>query len=405
MSIPSDSRQDSRDRRMAPSPRGLPRRAFLHGAVAAGLVFSVPRIVLAQAATDRRFVFIIQRGAADGLHTVIPYADPAYARLRGALAVDSSSALRLDGLFALHPSLVETGGMYGAGQALFVHAVASPYRDRSHFDAQNVLETGGTVPYQLKDGWLNRLLTLLPRAGREAIAFAPTVPMALRGAAEVTSYAASSLPQATDDLLLRVQQLYAGDAQLHALWTAAMDARGMAGDSAEARGRQDPAALGRMAGGFLARPDGPRIAMIETGGWDTHTGQAGRLAAQLKALDTLLAALRDSLGTAWASTTVLVATEFGRTAAANGTGGTDHGTASVALLAGGAVQGGRVIADWPGLQASALHEGRDLKPTLGLDTLIAATLGECFSLEPARVARALFPSGPADRFSARLLRA
>lgn len=378
----------------------LQRRHFLsRAALLAGSAAFAPRLLFAQAATDRRFVFIIQRGAADGLDTVIPYADPGYARLRGALAVDAQSVTRLDGSFALHPALVEVAGLHAAGQALFVHAVASPYRDRSHFDGQNVLETGGVAPYQLKDGWLNRLLPMLPRGGREAIALAPTVPMALRGPAEVISYAASSLPQASDDLLLRVAQLYDRDPQLHGLWSAAMDARVMAGDDmAGGRVRQDPAGVGRMAANFLGRADGPRIAMIETGGWDTHTGQAGRMTAQLKALDTLIAALRAGLGAAWQQTVVLVATEFGRTAAANGTGGTDHGTASVAMLLGGAVRGGRVLADWPGLAPANLYEARDLRPTTDLDALVAAALAECFALDPQRVGRTLFPSmarGPA----------
>jgi uncharacterized protein (DUF1501 family) len=356
----------------------------------AGLL-AAPGLLFAQAATERRFVFIIQRGAADGLNTVIPYAEPAYARLRGALAVDPSTALKLDGLFALHPALDELHRLYGAGQASFFHAVASPYRDRSHFDGQNVLETGGKAPYALKDGWMNRLVRLLPPSGKEPVAFASAVPLALRGAAPVTSYAPSKLPEASDDLLLRVQALYAQDAQLHALWSAAMEARGMADGVATGGRRQDPAALGRLAAGFLARADGPRLAMIETSGWDTHSAQNGRLAGQLKNLDSLIAALRDGLGTAWVQTVILLATEFGRTVAANGTAGTDHGTGGLAMLVGGAVQGGRIVADWPGLGPADLYEGRDLKPTLALDRLVACACAEAFRIEPERVARTLFP--------------
>lgn len=370
---------------------GQSRRGFLQaGALAtAGLLF-VPRMVLANAATDRRFVFIIQRGAADGLETLVPYADPGYARLRGALAVDASAASKLDGTFALHPSLVQTAGLYGAKEALFVHAVASPYRDRSHFDGQNVLESGGTSPYQLKDGWLNRLVALLPRRGPEAIAISTTVPLALRGPAEVSSYAPAAPARTSDDMLQRFQQLYAQDPKLEAMWSAAMEARGMAGPAT----RQSPAELGRLAARFLAQPTGPRIAMLETSGWDTHSAQAPRMNNQLKSLDALLAALKEGMGDNWSQTVVLVATEFGRTAAANGTGGTDHGTGSVAMLLGGAVQGGRVLGDWPGLAANALYEGRDLRPTTSLPAVISAAAGECFGVEPARVAKALFPTVP-----------
>ncbi|ALL67843.1 putative exported protein [Paraburkholderia caribensis MBA4] len=370
----------------------LTRRRFVRIAAAgAGAMLVAPQIAFARVATDRRFVFVIQRGAADGLNIVVPYADPAYASLRGALAVDTSASTKLDGTFALHPSLAQIGQMYGRREALFVHAVASPYRDRSHFDGQNVLETGGSSAYQVKDGWLNRLVGMMPGATsttrENAIAFAPTVPMALRGAANVASYAPSGLPQAPDDLLTRVSQLYEQDAQLRPLWESAMAARGLAGD---ASARQDPASLGKLAAGFLSREDGPRIAMIETGGWDTHSAQMPRLAAQLKALDTMLAALRDGLGPTWSKTTVLVATEFGRTAAANGTGGTDHGTASVAMVIGGAVAGGRVIADWPGLRQSDLYQARDLKPTASLDALISGVASDSLGLDPHRTSRTLF---------------
>jgi uncharacterized protein (DUF1501 family) len=369
----------------------LDRRQFLSSLAA---LLAAPRISFAQAATERRFVFILQRGAADGLHTLIPYADPAYAALRGALAIDPAAATKLDGTFALHPALSELAALYRAGEASFFHAVASSYRERSHFDGQNVLETGGSAPYQLKDGWMNRLVAMLARPGKDAIAFAPTVPMALRGAVAVPSYAPSALPEANDDLMLRVEGLYADDAQLHALWSAALEARNMAG-AMEGGRRQNAVETGRMAASFLARAHGPRIAMIETGGWDTHSGQNGRLAAQLRNLDGLVAGLRQGLqtqqGSVWEQTVILVATEFGRTAAANGTGGTDHGTGAAAMLVGGAVQGGRVLADWPGLAPANLFEGRDLRPTLALESLIGQSCAETFRIEPEKVARTLFP--------------
>lgn len=376
------------------------RRSFL-GAVA---LLTASPVLFARAATERRFIFIIQRGAADGLNTLIPYAEPAYASLRGPLALDAESTLKLNGSFALHPSLPTLREMYSAGQANFFHAVASPYRDRSHFDGQNVLETGGHAPYQVKDGWMNRLLALLPRRGKDAIAFSPAVPLALRGAVEVATYAPSTLPQANDDLMARVAQLYANDAQLHGLWSSALEARGMAASAGGGGNRQDPGALGRMAAGFLARADGPRLAMIETSGWDTHSGQAGRLASQLKGLDSLIAGLQEGLGREWSNTVILVATEFGRTVAANGTHGTDHGTGAAAMLAGGAVQGGRIVTDWPGLAPGNLLDGRDLRPTLGLDVLIASVCADTFGLEPDRAAGALFPGSTSGKGLPGLLR-
>jgi uncharacterized protein (DUF1501 family) len=365
------------------------RRKFLQATAAgAGAMLVAPRMVFASVQSERRFVFIIQRGAADGLHIVVPYAEPSYATLRGPIAVDASSATRLDGTFALHPSLQRTAQFYAQQQALFVHAVATPYRDRSHFDGQNVLETGGNAPYSLRDGWLNRLVALVGTSRGEAIAVAPTVPLALRGEADVVSYAPSALPSASDDLLMRVGALYERDAQLGPLWQSAMAARDMA---AGERAHADAAGIGKVAASFLARADGPRIAMMETLGWDTHTGQNARLTAQLKALDAMLGALCDGLGPVWDKTTIVVATEFGRTAAVNGTGGTDHGTGTAAMLAGGAVHGGRVLADWPGLRPADLYQGRDLRPTMSLDDVIAGAASETFGLDPHRTAATLFP--------------
>jgi len=380
----------------------LPRRSFLRFAAAgAGAILVGPHMALASVPSDRRFVFIIQRGAADGLNIVVPYGDPEYASLRREIAIDPATAIKLDGHFALNPALPEVGKMSSAGQALFVHATASPYRDRSHFDGQNVLETGGTTPYARRDGWMNRLVGLMPRTKDEAIAFAPTVPPALRGPAEVTSFAPSGLPQPTDDLLARVGRMYQSDPQLHPMWDEALTARGMAAGQAPG---QRPEDLGRLAASFLSKPDGPRIAMLETGGWDTHTGEQFRLTAQLKALDAMLAALRDNLGPVWNQTVVLVATEFGRTAAVNGTGGTDHGTASAAMLFGGAVKGGRVMADWPGLSQANLYEQRDLKPTLGLDAVIAGVVAETFGIDPERAGKALFPTATFGRAAEGLVR-
>lgn len=377
------------------------RRDFFLSAI---VLLAAPQIAFGQASTNRRFVFIIQRGAADGLHTVIPYAESAYPKLRGALAIESADALKLDGSFALHSSLNGIYELYKTRQASFFHAVASPYRDRSHFDGQNVLETGGGAPFELKDGWINRLAGMLPRREKEAIAFAPTLPLALRGPLNVTSYASSALPHASEELMLRVKQLYEDDAQLHALWSAAIKAQVMADGSRPIKDRQSPIELGRLAAGFLARPDGPRIAMIETNGWDTHTSQNARLAAQLSNLDNLIVALKKGLGDVWAQTTVLVATEFGRTVKANGTGGTDHGTAAAAMLMGGAVQGGKIVTDWPGLGPSNLFENRDLRPTLSLDALIVHACAESFQLDPERTAQVLFPKSIRQKILPKLLR-
>lgn len=377
----------------------LRRRSFLTSAVA-GLAASAfaPRMAFAAAPTEQRFVFVIQRGAADGLHIVPPLGDPGYAGLRGALADSLAGAKRLDAMFALHPALVRVGQMFDGKQAMAVHAVASAYRDRSHFDGQNILETGGAAAYAEKVGWMNRLAGTLPHDAGRALALAPEVPMALRGPVSVASYAPSALPQPQGDLFNRVSALYAGDPQLAGLWQSALATRALAGQAGATAGGQGGAQVGKLAASLLLPADGARLMMIETTGWDTHTAQPARLNGQLRNLDALIGALADGLGPAWANTVVVVATEFGRTAAVNGTQGTDHGTASAALVLGGALRnGGKVHADWPGLGAGALYENRDLRPTMAMEALIAGTLAQHYAMEPARLIRAVYPDQPGLR--------
>ncbi len=366
-------------------------------ATSAAALFA-PRIAFAKAATARRLVFLIQRGAADGLATLAPTGDPAYAGLRGDLAADLVDRPKLGGMFALHPALTQLGALYANNQALFAHAVASPYRDRSHFDGQNVLETGGALPYDLPDGWMNRLLALLPADSARGLAISATIPTALRGPVQVASYAPSALPDASADLLQRVSALYAQDPQLHGLWEEALQTRTMAAGF-DRGGGKGAAAAGALVASLMAGAQGARVVMVETIGWDTHAGQRARLTAQLAGLDAMIASLRDNLGPAWADTLVVVATEFGRTAAVNGTGGTDHGTGSLAMLTGGTVLGGRIISDWPGLNQASLYENRDLKPTTSLDAVIGGAIAAHFALDPAVAVPRLFPGSSSGALS------
>ncbi|MCM8557555.1 DUF1501 domain-containing protein [Sphingomicrobium sediminis] len=359
------------------------------GALGAGLV-TLPQIGFAAGAdTPKKFLFVIQRGAADGLATLAPIGDAAYRGLRGEEAERVGEGVAIGSDFALHPSLERVAAMHGKGDARFVHAVASPYRDRSHFDGQNVLETGGAQAYAVKDGWVNRLLGALP--GTRAVALAPALPVALRGPVAAASFAPSRLPDATANLMARVGNLYAEDPELGPMWEQAEAVRGMAGDVANAR---DGAAMGELAANLMTGPDGASIVMVETDGWDTHYQQAGRLGRALTGLDALLGGFEAAMGDEWSDTLVIVATEFGRTAALNGTNGTDHGTASMAMLLGGAVKGGDVLADWPGLKRNALYQGRDLMPTLGLDALIASALAQHFGIDDAGAL--LFPQTRPD---------
>jgi uncharacterized protein (DUF1501 family) len=391
------------------------RRTFLHCALSSGVAAFLPSLTLANAAADSRLVLVLLRGALDGLAAVPAYGDSAYTGKRGALAI-SSTAQKLDGLFALHPSLAHLHERWRARELIVFHAIASPYRERSHFDGQDLLESGG-AKLMARDGWLNRLLpTLAAQHARTsdglALALAQNVPLVLRGEARVSSWAPSRLPEVDSDTLQRIADLYARDATLAARLQTALAADAAAGDNMGGRGRRDPlnplAAVAGAAGEFLAAADGPRIAVIETGGWDTHANQGaenGQLANRLRALDSGINSLRTALGAAWSRTAVLIVTEFGRTVAINGTRGTDHGTATCAFLVGGAVNGGRIVADWPGLASSALYQGRDLKPTLDLRAVFKGVLAAQFDVAESVLEERIFPDSRAARALEGLIRA
>lgn len=417
--------------------RKLKRRDFLQsGALALGGAFLTSSVAFASTGKSKsRFVFIIMRGALDGLAAVPPYGDSDYAGLRRELALKApgtpGGALPLNGFFGLHPSLGFLHDSYTSRELLVFHAIASPYRDRSHFDGQDVLENGSPQPHALQTGWLNRgLASLQAGNGKDlGVALGQNFPLVMRGPASVTSWSPSKLAALDDDTLERITDLYAGDPLLASRLADALSADAIAnastgGDAASTDAMQpSPGVDGvdsirsnqpllqrgkparytevvRAAAGFLRRDDGPQVAVFDTTGWDTHANEGsaeGQLAGRLAALDSALRTLKNELGPAWADTAVLLATEFGRTAATNGTRGTDHGTATAAFLLGGAVQGGRVLADWPGLSSHALYQGRDLKPTADLRSVLKGILSEHLLVPSAALDSSVFPNSASAR--------
>ena len=395
----------------------LPRRTFLAGAGTMALTAGLPRAVLAGAPTDKRFVLIILRGAMDGLNVVPPYGDPAYAALRGQIAIakpgETDGAIDLNGFFGLHPALADIAPWYKEGALLPIQAVASPYRDRSHFDGQDMLENGTLSPRNTDSGWLNRALTAMGGGDRRiGLAVGQTIPLVLRGPTQVASWAPTQMPEANEGFLALVQTVYQNDKRLSAaladgiratqaadrmLATGkdAMPDGGMATSSDKPNAYKGQKMLAEAAGKMLADPNGPRIAVFDAQGWDTHAGQGaakGRLANALGGLSASLTALRESLGPVWKDTVVLMATEFGRTAHANGTGGTDHGTGTATLLAGGGVSGGKVLGQWPGLAETQLYQARDLMPTTDLRAVIKTVLYEHLRVPRDRLESSVFPN-------------
>ena len=392
-------------------PSFITRRSALLGLASA---FSLGRasMALAAAPTDRRFVVVIMRGALDGMAAVVPYGDPALAALRPSLIPAAVGApggmIDLGGFFGLHPAMPEMAAMYRAGELLPVHAVAGHYRSRSHFEAQDCMESG--ADHRMTSGWLNRAVQQMakPPGPEAALAVGMTTPLLMRGPAAVGAWAPQSFSAPDADLYARIAALNAADPVTGPALTEGMRDRGYA--TATLAGAEKPAnayafpALAAMAAKLLAAPTGPRVAALELGGWDTHADQMRRLAGPLGQLDAGLAALKSGLGDAWARTAVLVVTEFGRTAHVNGTGGTDHGTGTVAFVAGGPVAGGRVLANWPGLGGGNLLEGRDLQPTADLRSVAKGLLIGQLGLGAGAMA-AVFPDSAAAAPVQGLLRA
>lgn len=366
----------------------------------------------------RKLIVVICRGGMDGLSVAPPVGDPDYQGLRRAIALDDR-ALKLDGTFGLHPSLTAVHAMARAGEARIVPAVATPDRARSHFEAQDVLESGAAVVYGTSSGWLNRAVSSLSAQRKvEALSVGPTAPLILRGPAAVSSWSPGKGVDASARLPTLLQDLYRddpvlgpalarglatetmaqaamtslGDGASMTAMTPAANAQGLVRQGAEAARK-----LGTTVAGFMREPGGPQIAVVSLDGFDTHANQVGQLAPRLTYLDAVLDGLHTGLGAAWKDSVVLAATEFGRTARVNGTGGTDHGTASTALLLGGALKPGGIVGDWPTLKTSALFEARDLAPTLDMRGLFKGVLADHMGLDRRALDTTVFPDSAAAR--------
>ena len=420
----------------------LSRRNLLAGTTSLALWGMLPKMAIA-GTRDPRFLTIVLRGAVDGLALAAPVGDPDYVRLCGKLAVPKEGAgagLPLDGFFALNGAMPYLHSLYLKREVMIIHAVATPYRGRSHFDGQDVLESGLGGVARSDTGWLNRALAGLSHAGtsepQKGLAMGAVVPLVMRGTAPVMSWTpkANNLPL-RDQTVERLMDLYAHtDAGLAKAFAEGMaiDRVATAGaDEAAAAMMSNPAMGPAMAGGMMAakpsaaqpapvaaksapapRPfrefieaaeaaakfmtttGGPRIGALSFDGWDTHANEgsvSGPLAGRFGGLDASIRAFAEGMGPAWKDTVVLLVTEFGRTARANGTSGTDHGTGTVAIVLGGGVKGGRVLADWPGLRDADLYEGRDLKPTRDLRAVTKGILRDHLGIPDGALAEVVFP--------------
>lgn len=387
------------------------RRGFLIGASSLTAALMMPKIASAARARDPRLVVIVLRGAMDGLSAVPPVGDAAYEGLRPdislKLASQKGAALPLEGPFALNGAMTRFHGLYKSGQGLVVHAAATGYRDRSHFDGQDALENGTSAAKAVDTGWLNRAVAAMPSAGQvkpiRGLGIGANVPLILRGPSPTMTWAPPRLDAAKVDTIDRLAALYAArDPELAKAFEAGVETdrlalAGMADDKSApglSRLQQNFVALAQGCARLMADDEGPRVAALSFDGWDTHTKEGaatGRLAGLLGGLDVAIDTLRTGLKDKWKETAVVVVTEFGRTAHENGADGTDHGTGTAAFLAGGAVKGGRVMADWPGLKPNELFENRDLAPTTDLRAVLKGVLADHLGVPAGVLTEKVFP--------------
>jgi uncharacterized protein (DUF1501 family) len=380
------------------------RRDVLKGAAASAAMISVPgtRLRVAHAATgEQRLAVLILRGGLDGLSVVPPYGDPTYYDVRPRIAVPSPNepegALDLDGQFALNRAMLPIFPFFRRGELLFVQAVGTQHHTRSHFDAQDMLENGTSRPHGTDVGWLNRALDVItPSDGKMGLALGHTIPLLIRGPTAVRTWAPGFLPKVEDDFLDQLSMLYSRDKLFQNAFAEGRNSVALSGMVDQKMARK--AARGRafsiiagQAGKLLGAPNGPKIATLESTGWDTHVNQVGSLKKQLADLAQGLVAFRENIGAAWENTVVIAVSEFGRTIEENGSGGTDHGTGGIALLMGGRVAGGRVAGNWPGLVPKARFEGRDLMPTTNVRSLFKGVLRDHLRVSEAALESTIFP--------------
>jgi uncharacterized protein (DUF1501 family) len=373
------------------------------GALGAGLAAAFLGSRAFAAGPEKKLVLIVARGGMDGLSLAPPVGDPAYAALRGSIAIPAEAVLRLDGTFGLHPKLTVLHRLATAGQARIAPAVALPQHLRSHFEAQDLLESGGAHLYGAMTGWANRAIQAGGGAAGpiKALSVGAQTPLLLRGPARTQSWSpGAGLPEAADRLVGALQDLYAGDPLLAPAFASGLETEAMADAFADGQAvrANNPASFAATAARFLVAPEGPQLAVLSLDGFDTHARQGaaeGQLAQRFRILDQVIGGLEKGVGPAWKDTVVVVATEFGRTARVNGTGGADHGTASSLVLAGGGLKPGGIVGDWPGLAENRLFENRDLAPTLDVRSVFKGVLIDHLGLDARAVETVVFPDSAA----------
>ncbi|MDO9335016.1 MAG: DUF1501 domain-containing protein [Caulobacter sp.] len=391
----------------------LTRRSLLAAGAGLSIAFMGRGASADEVLAGRKMIVVVCRGGLDGLSVSPPIGDADYAGLRRGIAIPPDAALRLDGTFGLHPSLAAIHAMAGQGEARIVPAMASPDRARSHFEAQDVLETGAAGVYATDSGWMNRALGAMGDRKVPALSVGATSPLILRGPVQTGAWSPGRASEKSPRLPGLLMDLYADDPLLGPAFAQGLETEAMARTALVGMAKGPPAGyaggglpglqrqgqasakrIGQTIAGFMTQPNGPQLVALSAEGFDTHANQGaaqGQLANRLLYLDSLAEGLRDGLGAEWSKTVVVFATEFGRTARINGTGGTDHGTGSTAILLGGGLKTGGIVGDWPTLRENALYEGRDTRPTVDSRALFKGLLRDHMGVDRKALDTTVFP--------------
>ena len=363
----------------------MERRNFLKGTLGTLYMMATPNMALPDTKiTEKRLLIVLLRGGMDGLASIPPIGDKNLSKIRKDVLVNG--AADLDGFFGINPSLKFLGSEYHQGRAAFVHATSFPYTGRSHFDGQNIMETGGEQAYALTSGWVGRAMNA---AGYSSLSVSLPIPIILRGNELNSNYFPTNFRKVNPAVYNDVQQMWKEDPQLSGLIEPMM-AREI---DLFGAGRGKTRELVSFAAKEMHKPNGPRVGLLEFEGFDTHALQGneqGHHAEILAELDGVLEAFKRQMGDLYENTVIVTVTEFGRTASENGTQGTDHGYGSAIFLAGGLVKGKQVVSDWPGLSTKNLYEGRDLLMTIDARDVYAEVIKTVFDLNDEDISRDVF---------------
>jgi uncharacterized protein (DUF1501 family) len=386
----------------------ISRRDFLKGTATSLFLAGFNLPALATSSRKKNLVVIMLRGGMDGLCAVPVIGDKNFEKRRKSILIEDTIKLNSD--FALHPRLIGFNKCWNENTGTIVHATSIPYKQRSHFEGQNLMESGGRVPYQEKTGWVGRAMKLANLQG-DGLALSLPMPLLLRGIPKNNNYFPTWGRLPRKDTLDLLKSVYADSSEEELLQMMDFikkrkDEQMMGG--AGGGDRQKNKNLARQAAKYLRKSDGPRVAVFEVNGFDTHAAQGGVDGTHTECLvemDEIINNLRDNLQEAYKDTIILTVTEFGRTIKQNGGNGTEHGYGTAIFMAGGLLKKSQVHTDWPGLKRKEMYEGRDLNATIDARSVYASAMSTVFDLDFKRIQKDVFWGEDLQNLSDKLFKA